>query len=605
MCFKKTFAGTKEAGRASTITPRISACTWPVWAAILLAVVLCCAGPIRAQVAYQRYATNFVEVGSSQPAAIVADSLGDSAYSLYGPGGNAFVTGQACVNAGCTDQEAVTIKYDPIGNLLWKAWLKSPVGVAKGVDIGIDAASNSYVLFLLWQKRDSSNQLTDPDVVTAKYNADGVRQWINYLSSTSAVTRTPVKLSVSPSGDVYVTTVASNIAVNTKSDVLTIKYDTTGKTVWAQVAPPASNPLSVPIGIQQDAQEDVYVLVKSSAPSGGPVSSLILKYASDGTLAKSFGSEQIGDPVAFQVSPAGNSYAVGFAPTITAGDTGNVTLAKFNPDGTLAWSNNLGSTTESPKSPQPVALALDPKEDVFLGSTATGTAAACGGSVATSFVATKFDTGGTQQWSSTYADSGSADTPTAIVANSLGNLYVTGKSEFSSGSTCVPQILTVKFGLPGTVIWTERYSADPAGDSPAGIAIGGQGGLFIAGTGAPTQTDADWVTLDYVQDGSKLSTSSLEFVAFPEQPQQATVSIINISEEPLIVIGFNGSYGSFGFDLGSCAGVPIPIGGSCQVTIEFGGGFTNGGFMQVADNWEASLLQITPQLSVFGIVIGQ
>jgi hypothetical protein len=509
------------------------------------------------------------------------------------------------VNAGCTDQEAVTIKYDPIGNLLWKAWLKSPVGVAKGVDIGIDAASNSYVLFLLWQKRDSSNQLTDPDVVTAKYNADGVRQWINYLSSTSAVTRTPVKLSVSPSGDVYVTTVASNIAVNTKSDVLTIKYDTTGKTVWAQVAPPASNPLSVPIGIQQDAQEDVYVLVKSSAPSGGPVSSLILKYASDGTLAKSFGSEQIGDPVAFQVSPAGNSYAVGFAPTITAGDTGNVTLAKFNPDGTLAWSNNLGSTTESPKSPQPVALALDPKEDVFLGSTATGTAAACGGSVATSFVATKFDTGGTQQWSSTYADSGSADTPTAIVANSLGNLYVTGKSEFSSGSTCVPQILTVKFGLPGTVIWTERYSADPAGDSPAGIAIGGQGGLFIAGTGAPTQTDADWVTLDYVQDGSKLSTSSLEFVAFPEQPQQATVSIINISEEPLIVIGFNGSYGSFGFDLGSCAGVPIPIGGSCQVTIEFGGGFTNGGFMQVADNWEASLLQITPQLSVFGIVIGQ
>ena len=169
----------------------------------------------------------------------------------------------------------------------------------------------------------------------------------------------------------------------------------------------------------------------------------------------------------------------------------------------------------------------------------------------------------------------------------------------------MPQILTVKFGLPGTVIWTERYSADPAGDSPVGIAIGGQGGLFIAGTGTPTQTDADWVTLDYVQDGSKLSTLSLEIVTFPEQPQQATVSIINISEEPLVVIGFNGSGEGFGYDLGSCAGVPIPVGGSCQVTFEFEGGFTDGGFMQVADNWEASLLQITPQLSVFGIVIGQ
>jgi hypothetical protein len=458
---KNALADANEASRASVIIPTISGSAWPVPAVALLAIVLCCAGPIRAQVAYQRYAATFVEVGSSQPAAIVADSLAQLPYSRIGAGGNAFVTGHACVNAGCTDQEAVTIKYDPNGNLLWKAWLKSPVGVAQGVDIGIDSASNSYVLSLLWQKRDSSNQLTDPDVVTAKYNADGVRQWINYVSSTSAVTRTPVKLSVSPSGDVYVTTVAASVPANTKASVLTIKYSTTGQTLWAQVAPPASNPLSVPIGIQQDAQENAYVLVKNSSPSGGHVSSTIFKYASNGTLLKSFGSEQIGDPLAFQVSPAGNSYAVGFAPTITAGDMGNVTLAKFNPDGSLAWSDNLGSATETPKTPQPVALTLDPKEDIFLGSTATGTVAGCGGSAATGFVATKFDTGGTQQWTSTYADGGSADTPIAIVANSFGNLYITGKSKSSSGSTCAPQILTVKFGLPGNVIWTSAILRIP------------------------------------------------------------------------------------------------------------------------------------------------
>jgi hypothetical protein len=589
MSSKKAVACAKNPRRASAIIPVISYSIWSLPAVTLFAFVLCCAGPIRAQVAFQRYAARFDAAQSNDsPSAITADAQGD-----------VYVTGQSCVDKACEDQEALTIKYDSGSNALWKAWLKSPAGVAQGVDIGVDSAGNTYVLFLLWQQRGSSNQLADPDVVTAKYNAAGIRQWINYLSSTSAVTRTPIKLSVSPSGDVYVTTIAASVRSNTKASVLTIKYDTTGKTVWAQVAPPASNPFSVPIGIQQDAQENVYVLVKSSAASGGPVSSLILKYASDGTLAKSFGNEQIGDPVAFQVSPAGNSYAVGFAPVITAGDTGNVTLAKFNSDGSLAWSNNLGSTTESPKAPQPEALALDPKEDVFLGSITTSTTVGCGGSAATSIVATKFNTDGTQQWSSTYTDSGNADTLTAIVANSFGNLYITGKSESSSGSPCAPQILTARFGLSGNVIWTERYKVDTVGDSPVGIAIGGQGALFIAGTGAVTQTDADWVTIDYVQDGGKFSVSNLEFGADPLGGiSTATASVINVSEEDLSDIGL-------GTDLilveNDCTG-PLAPGKSCNFTIGFSGNQTAFGEVFLSDNWSGSMfLYQELQVEVFAI----
>jgi hypothetical protein len=579
MWFKKAFAGANEEDRASTIIPTIPACIRPVSAAALLAIVLCSASPLRAQIAFQRYAARFDAAQSNDsPSAIVADVQGD-----------VYVTGQSCVDSSCEDQEALTIKYDPSSNVLWKAWLKSPVGVAKGVDIGIDSASNSYVLFLLWQKRDSSNQLTDPDVVTAKYNADGVRQWINYLSSTSAVTRTPVKLSVSPSGDVYVTTVAANIAANTKSDVLTIKYDTTGKTVWAQVAPPASNPLSVPIGIQQDAQENVYVPVKSSAPSGGPVSSLILKYASDGTLLKSFGSEQIGDPVAFQVSPAGNSYAVGFAPTITAGDTGNVTLGKFNPDGTLAWSNNLGSTTESPKSPQPVALALDPKEDVFLGSIATGATAGCGGSATTSIVATKFNTEGTQQWNSTYADAGNADSTTAIISNSIGDLYVVGKSSSTAGSTCVPQILTVKFGIPGNVIWTERYTADANGDAPASVTIGGQGGLFIIGTGTASTADSDWVTLDYVQDGGAFDGQGDNFNnVIIGLLISDTITVRNVGEVELTNINLTITGDGFYMTADNCPSQLSP-GDSCQFTVvSQAGSGPAGAIVTLQDNWSGN-----------------
>lgn len=565
---KNAGADAEEAGPASTMVPTIfgSTCFGP--AVVLLAIVLCCAAPTRAQVASEQYVANFGEAGSSQPTAIVVDSAG-----------NAFVTGRACVDAACTDQEAVTIGYAPLEYPFWKAWLKSPVGVAQGVDIGIDAASNSYVLYLLWQKRDSSNQLTDPDVVTAKYNADGVRQWINYLSSTSAVTRTPVKLSVSPSGDVYVSTIAASVPANTKSSVLTIKYSTTGQMQWAQVSPPESNPLSVPIGIQQDSQENVYVLVKSSCPSSGSVSSIILKYASNGTLLKSFGSEQIGDPVAFQVSPAGNSYAVGFTPA-APGATGNVMLAKFNPDGTLAWSSDLGSTTGSPAVPQPVALALDPKEDVFLGSEMVGSDMA-----AARMVATKFDTGGSHLWTSTYDETvvTDADSVITIVANIFGDLFVLGKSETTSDSTRVPQILTVKFGLSGNVIWTERYSADPAGDSPVSLATAGGQNPFIAATRTASPTHTDWVTIDYLESGATFNVSEIDVSG-----GQFTASVINATEEELTNVSLN----IINFDLveSNCTGTLAP-GASCQFTVGFEDlDFEPDGFAAVFYNW-AGLFQ--------------
>jgi len=565
---KNAGADAEEAGPASTMVPTIfgSTCFGP--AVVLLAIVLCCAAPTRAQVASEQYVANFGEAGSSQPTAIVVDSAG-----------NAFVTGRACVDAACTDQEAVTIGYAPLEYPFWKAWLKSPVGVAQGVDIGIDAASNSYVLYLLWQKRDSSNQLTDPDVVTAKYNADGVRQWINYLSSTSAVTRTPVKLSVSPSGDVYVSTIAASVPANTKSSVLTIKYSTTGQMQWAQVSPPESNPLSVPIGIQQDSQENVYVLVKSSCPSSGSVSSIILKYASNGTLLKSFGSEQIGDPVAFQVSPAGNSYAVGFTPA-APGATGNVMLAKFNPDGTLAWSSDLGSTTGSPAVPQPVALALDPKEDVFLGSEMVGSDMA-----AARMVATKFDTGGSHLWTSTYDETvvTDADSVITIVANIFGDLFVLGKSETTSDSTRVPQILTVKFGLSGNVIWTERYSADPAGDSPVSLATAGGQNPFIVATRTASPTHTDWVTIDYLESGATFNVSEIDVSG-----GQFTASVINATEEELTNVSLN----IINFDLveSNCTGTLAP-GASCQFTVGFEDlDFEPDGFAAVFYNW-AGLFQ--------------
>src|SRR5215467_8947870 len=113
--------------------------------------------------------------------------------------GNVFVTGRACIAANCSDEEALTIKYDSKGNVLWKAWLTSPTGLAEGVDIAVDSLGNAYVLYAFG--------FPTEEVITAKYSPAGVRQWINFIASDSSpggLFRFPVHLAVAPEGNVYV-----------------------------------------------------------------------------------------------------------------------------------------------------------------------------------------------------------------------------------------------------------------------------------------------------------------------------------------------------------------------------------------------------------------
>ena len=139
--------------------------------------------------------------GLDQPVALAADSQG-----------NVYVTGSSFVD---TNQEALTIKYDSRGKLIWKAWLTAPSKIAQALDIGVDSFGNSYVFFTFSHPVAASPSEVVPEVVTAKYNSAGVRQWINFIDSDpqpGGLLRNPSHLAVSPLGDVYITYTESESA---------------------------------------------------------------------------------------------------------------------------------------------------------------------------------------------------------------------------------------------------------------------------------------------------------------------------------------------------------------------------------------------------------
>src|SRR5262249_44604836 len=139
--------------------------------------------------------------------------------------------------------ESLTIKYDPNGKELWEATLgpSDTIGgitivAANGVDVGVDATGNVYVLSSV---RENPSQATDQNLAfaTAKYSPDGTRQWIDFFGGQSATISTPVKLAVG--SNVYVTAQsATNIGTSSQTnDAVTIKYDLNGNQIWLKDVP--------------------------------------------------------------------------------------------------------------------------------------------------------------------------------------------------------------------------------------------------------------------------------------------------------------------------------------------------------------------------------
>lgn len=519
----------------------------------------------------------------------------DTAHSFDAPNamatdgeGNTFVTGEACVDSKCAASESLTIRYDSNGKLVWRAFLSSKGNAANGVDIAVDAAGNAYVFSLLWQFKDSGNTVSDPEAAIAKYSPTGVRQWVNFLAGTRGTTYTPVKLAVVPEGNVYVTLTASqgNTPV---SNALAIKYDTNGKQIWSRELSSTTQDSDSPVFIRLDAAENVYIVL-SDFFSSQLHDAEILKYDSSGNLLKSFGVDTLGTVAAFRVDAHGNSYvAGGGSPQPPSGAEDRI-VAKFSSAGALDWLHDYGPPTSQVPAPSGfVDLGVDSAGNVIAAQTLPGAVAANNGR---DISLVKFNPIGALEWTSRYngrSDDSGFDQAVALAINSLGDSYITGSSSNPSLACCLAEFATIKYDRNGKQIWAERYnSPGPNGGSPVAIVLSG-GDVLVTGQNDGGATSTDWATIDYVQDGAKVSPTCLRFGNQTEDTQSASqaVTLTNTAEASLSITAIDIT-GDFQLT-NNCPNKLVP-GESCSLGVTFiptALGARNG-TLTVHDNWAGS-----------------
>ncbi|MCS6806389.1 MAG: SBBP repeat-containing protein [Acidobacteriota bacterium] len=392
--------------------------------------------------------------------------------------GYAYITGS--VSDG-SSHDYLTTKYDPTGVPVWSVRYDGPShGDDTASAVAVDAAGHVYV-----------TGTSQNDYATVKYDANGVQQWVARYNGTGNDLDMATAIAVDAAGNVYVT--GLSVAPRVSKDYVTIKYNAAGVQQWVARYNGPGDDLDKAFDLAIDEAGNVYVS-GFSIGAGTARDFATIKYSADGVqqwVARYNGPGNGADEVtALAVDQLGNVYVTGYS--VGVNSSSDYTTIKYRPDGTQVWiaryngpDNGIDAAT---------ALTLDAAGNVYV------TGASQGVGTFEDYATVKYSADGVQQWVARYNGPGNdADTPSSIVVDARGQVYVTGASE---GVHSLTDYATVKYSADGVQQWVVRYNG-PGNDVDRATAmtIDAAGHIYVTGSSVGDDHSADWATMKYDGEG--------------------------------------------------------------------------------------------------------
>lgn len=187
--------------------------------------------------------------------------------------GNCYVTGTGKSDVNGSNQY-VTLKYNSTGNLQWAQYNIANANYnSRPNDIAIDGSGNVFVT------GESYTSLTNSEWRTIKYSSLGVFQWVKTYNGNANLVDKAVSIDVDGTGYIYVTGYTFNTA--TASDFTTIKYNTSGNSLWVQNYNGTGNSTDAATDIFVDGSGNSYT-TGYSAGSGSGYDYATVKYNANG-----------------------------------------------------------------------------------------------------------------------------------------------------------------------------------------------------------------------------------------------------------------------------------------------------------------------------------
>ena len=327
--------------------------------------------------------------------------------------GNVIVTGsyKAFLLNGSTDTEAITLKFDPAGYLLWDVRTRLGTSVTAPTCITTDTSGNIYIGGTVR----NSAVADSADFFLLRLNSSGSQVWSRTYNGTAGKADQVTAIAAQPSGNIFITGAskgqmkvfvqgrdAPSIA-QTGYDYATLKYSAGGELFWA--ARYATLVDDIPTAMTLDAAGNVYV-TGSSNRLGTTVC-----YNNAGTQQWALSSTAALNNTSIALDPSGNVVTAGYS--INAGNL-FYTVTKCTAAGALSWSTNTGTGPYVPfnLAPNP-KVAVDHQSHIYVSGEAVPLGS--GAPQNLKFAVYKYTPAGALELNLFYNDpSGLGDVPTNI-----------------------------------------------------------------------------------------------------------------------------------------------------------------------------------------------
>jgi len=404
----------------------------------------------------------------------------DWAYDIaLDPAGNVVVTGYS-TGAG-TGKDYKTIKYNTSGELIWEASFNGPVnGGDYSNALWIDQAGNIYIT----GRVDYGNS----DIVTIKYNSSGVQQWIARYEGPGNGLDEGYAIQADNAGNVYVTGKATG--VTSGYDIVTIKYSAAGTELWVLLYNGPGNNEDYATSIALDNSGNVYT---AGGSIGAGTDFTVIKYNSAGTeqwVKRYNGAGNGGDlAISVKVDASGNIIAGGYT-YMGAVQKYNYLVLKYDPSGTQLWETQYNGSSSN--TDLATAMTIDANSNVYI----TGVTTVFVSITADSNYATvKYNSDGQQQWIATYdGPENSFDVSRSIFVDNSSNVYISG----SSRGLVADDYVTIKYNSSGQSQWVMRYNGTGnSNDYSSSVVADNDGNAYVTGRSTGPGSSFDYATIKY------------------------------------------------------------------------------------------------------------
>ncbi|QQS35947.1 MAG: SBBP repeat-containing protein [Ignavibacteriales bacterium] len=331
------------------------------------------------------------------------------------------------------------------------------------------------------------------DIVTIKYNSEGVEQWLADYNHPDSLSDFGNAITVDKSGNVYVTGQSMVYTGLAHSDFLTIKYDQNGVEQWIARYDGPAEQSDFADDIAVDIMGNVYIAGRSTGDSTF-VDLAVIKYNSNGVQQWVARYEGPGEEEtkALVVDDTGNVFVTAMSVSGSAGY--DYITIKYNTNGEQQWLARYNSPGNS--NDEPNDITIDNQGNIYV--VGTSTIAATGAD----YLTIKYNPGGLEEWAARYTglNTTQSERGNAIAVDANGNVYVTGGS-FGSTAGGFSDFATVKYNSNGEQQWASRYSYPVAGiDEATCITIDNEGNVYVGGF-SQSETNNDYATVKYNADG--------------------------------------------------------------------------------------------------------